>query len=285
MLKDPTKIHYHRLCNCERIDKINCENDNKQIFYVLEKIWGNKETRKNTTKIFVRNNDKNKQYNADNQIHMLLTDKMKKIRSNVINYFKEYVWNINKSIYIRKNLRNMTTICFCKNILYQNPMTSNAGILLISKHNVILDIAILFEKYIKDTEYERLYCIKISDVEILKEEEMHHILIMFIKSVEYHSIKKLNFYVLIGKSKHDHKYSFAFGKREWNMPQSENSLDCAFRELYEEFNIQISKELYFNSCKYKFPKYIYSPGITIYLIYFKHSKILFHKESKTIYLN
>lgn len=285
MLKDPIKIHYCKTCNCERIDK-NVTNDKKEIFYIAEKFWSTKETKNYLTHIFIEKNKNNKQQNADKQLSsLLLTNKMRNIRSKIINYFKEYTWNTDKSVYVRNNLKKMTTICFCNDILNQNFLTSNAGILLIGNHKIILDIAILFETNIKNIEYERLYCIKISDIALLKDDDIHYILNMFIKSQEYQKLKNLNLYALIGKSKIDHKYSFAFGKREWNLSQSENSLDCAFRELYEEFNIQISKKVYCDSCKYKFPKYIYSTGITIYLIYLKNSNMIFHRESKTIYIN
>ncbi|MEM3062536.1 MAG: hypothetical protein QW303_03180, partial [Nitrososphaerota archaeon] len=180
-------------------------------------------------------------------------------------------------------------ICFCRYILTSDKMHCNSGFAIIGSKKRVELISHCFNKYvIHSGEYNRLCIIKLSNIRNIKSDMMEYNLNFFVES-DVTQFIGMDSYILVGlgmKKNGKPFYSLSFGKREWYPDISESSFECAKRELYEEFNIQFSMELYQKSCSIGKPVYIYKPGSIVYFLYLDdETTVFYHHKSDTIYLD
>lgn len=287
------RIHDSTICECNRIKK-KCpnitNNSEKKLILTLEKMWNNDKIYKNRPDQIFIYGDINGKYLILNKIfqnHLVL-------RKKVHDYFKEYKWCAKNSEEIRKKINNMICICFCRYNLLSSENSCNAGIILIGDRVKMNMISHGFNKYIEKKEFSELLTVRLDNFIKIPTERQDHSIQSFINSSEIKELSEL-FYTILGRKSdinnvlsNDNKieYSFSFGKREWFPDYPETSLECARRELYEEFNIQLSKNIFNYSATIKKPQIIHKPGTILYLIYVPfETTIIYHKNSETLYLD
>lgn len=288
----PVRVHKGKFCNCKRIQKkmfLTKLKPEQKIVYIIEKIWHNDYNKRFPNLILITDNTNDeKNTNADMILHTLFQKSLTS-RNYIKKYFKKYEWSFEESITIRSLVRKMSTICFCRDDLLVDKTTCNSGFIIIGNEEQMKKISHCFNKYCQKTEYCELFIIKIANINMIDIKQMGYNLKIFLNSNE---LKLLDpyLYTLVGKENipsdlNNITYSFTFGKREWFYGLEETSMECARRELYEEFNIQFSTNLWIQS-QTNHPKYIYRPGTMLYFIHLpEHTCIGYHKESDTIYLD
>ncbi len=283
----PVRIHDISNCKCTQISKrikyLKC--DNKNVAYVIEKMWNDEKYKIYPRYVFIFIDCKF-DHSPDDILKYLLHDNISD-RNIIMDYFREYIWSSNKSTIIRSLTKNINTICYCRDSLLINKFTSNSGFVLLGNADQINIISHTFNKYVTRTEFNKLHKISLNDLSNINTSNKNHTIDLLINSNEYQTIKNKNLYTLVGQlsNSDDIKYSFSFGKREWNENKEENSFHCAKRELYEEFNIQFSNILYNKSTSMDLPKYAYQPGTILFLLYLpEDTKVNYHIPSETIYI-
>lgn len=290
----PVRIHEIKICKCKRIQtkilslKLNI---NQQIIYIIEKLWNDEIYKKFPNFIYISDKINDLDHNNADKILNFLFEESAYMRRYIYEYFNKYEWSKDLSILVRKNVLNMSTICFCNDNLLVDKMMCNSGFIIIGTKEQMQIISHCFNKYVKKTEISKVCIIKIGNISKLNKKYINHNIELFIKSSEIKLINK-SFYTLLGLQSKKYlsnpqilTYSFPFGKREWYNNMIETSLECAKRELYEEFNLQFSKKIWDYSNSTNGPKHIHSPGSNLYFLHLPMElSIWYHKNSDTIYL-
>lgn len=292
----PTRIHCRATCKCKRI----MENDSvlkiitnldpqHEISYIIEKTWSDKQHMNFPKYIYIISDP------AQNDLENIQTiyhDSLE-TRKTIFSHFSDYQWSREASIEMRSMVRNMISICFCHAELLVDQTTCNAGIALLGSKNNLNMIKYLFNKFVKKTEISELCICTLKDLKQFPQKETNHITYLFSCSQEVQKLDP-NLCTLIGKESNTYYrraddvniHTFAFGKREWIPNAIETSTICARRELYEEFNIQVSKSILDFSQSINRPQHVYKPGNILYFVYLPSKiKITYHAESDTIYLS
>lgn len=265
--------------------------EDKKNINVIDKIWNDKLQNNFSSVIYVMG--KNIFKNA-NEILISLFHETIPLRRIIMNYFKNYKWCEIKSKEIRSIINKINTICFCQSISKPVKYIYNSGFIIIGNKTQIDFISHFFNTYIKpksirfDDEYIKLCSLKLANIKTLEPNSMGFNLKLFAKSSELHQINP-ELYTVVGlesqfyKKNKEIKYSFSFGKREWNDEYEETQFECAVRELYEEFNIQFSPNIYTENTTQPniFPL---TKGIMFILYLSEKTNVKFHKNSETIYL-
>lgn len=299
------RIHDLSICKCNRIKTHIKNNLSCNVIYVIEKMWNDEENCDKPSKIFILGESNEKRLILD----QIFKDDLI-FRKKVHDYFREYEWSSSDSENMRKNIHNMTSICFCKSDLLLNEITSNATIVLLGDKTIMRFISHSFNKYVSKTEYSQLISASLNNLKQVPKNKRDHDIETFLNSTEIKELPELlhtiigqkkkkvirpyqqnNFFMKNGSNSNksidgEIMYSFSFGKREWFQDYPETSPECAKRELYEEFNIQLSKNIFKYNITITKPQKIYTPGSILYLVYIPpKSSIIYHKASDTIYLD
>ncbi|MEM0354012.1 MAG: hypothetical protein QXW79_00385 [Thermoplasmata archaeon] len=289
----PVRIHRANICQCIRIKEVTkqlCLKGNENVVFIIERLWDD-DIYKNFPKIMCLTScDYDENFDImEKDILENLFEEMLFTRKFIIEYFKDYTWSPERSISVRNMVKNMNTICFCRYVLFLDKMHCNSGFAIIGNKKKVKIISHCFNKYIKySREYDKLCILKLSNIRNINSDMVEYNLNFFVESGVTKIIgSELYMLVGLGMKKYGKPfYSLSFGKREWYLDIIETSLECAKRELYEEFNIQFSMELYQKSCSMGKPTYIYKPGSIIYFLYLDdESTIFYHHKSNTIYLD
>lgn len=282
-----TRIHYIKSCQCKRIHNKLAQLVNHipdyYVIYIIEKIWKDIEYKNSPNYIcLICRNDGN----FENIYHNSLEN-----RKNMFNYFSKNQWLRDESIMIRSIVKNMDTVCFCRNELISNITKHNAGTIIIGDHRHLLYIKEIFNKYVTNDEILELHVFLLKNVKNIPDTEISHNLNLFLKSQEIDKLDQ-TLGVLVGTEYNKYsndkiktKFTLSFGKREWIPNGIETSLICAKREMYEEFHIQISESIFDYSRSIDKPQIIHGNGIILYFIYLPNKiRITYHRKSETIYL-
>ena len=290
----PIRLHDLSLCKCDRfkfvLNKLNV-NPTHRVVYIIEKIWNDDEYSMCPKNIFIIHKKNDLVSESDNNFLLeSIFEKSSADRKYILNYFDEYVWSDKNSKMTRDILSSMMSICLCRYNLILNETTCNSGFVILGDKKNMSCISHCFNKYIKKTEFSKLIVTPISSLSKIPNKNKDYVLKEFL---EDSNSKKINdsLYTVIGeKTCHDTNnnliYSFSFGKREWFLKTSETSFNCAKRELYEEFNIQMSQKILDYSHSNNKLHYIHKPGFMLYFICLPPKiTISYYKESDTIYLN
>lgn len=288
------RIHKMDMCKCVRIRKRIAQTKIKRgqkVVYAVEKLWKNSDHTQFPDIILITDSvidEKNS--SAHIALHFLFSDSVS-ARNLVNTYFRKYKWSFRKSVQVRSIVKQMMTICFCRNDLLVDKTTCNAGFIIVGTEPQMKSISHCFNRYCSKTEFLKAYIIQLSNIHLISKQQMQYNITIFSKSKE---IKMLDssYYTLVGEENHSDPqnrfsmFSFPFGKREWFSGTNESSLECAKRELFEELNIQFSQNIWTHSQKTNWPKYIYQPGIILFFLYLSpNTSIKYHDESDTIYLD
>jgi len=292
-IKYPVRLHVSGFCRCSRIADIKLfVNTNENLVYVLEKIWEDNEYGHLPNLICItdeKNNNKNSY--AKFKLESLFEETLI-LRRYVTEYFKNYIWSGTNSVNVRHIVRSISSVCFCRNNLLDKEM-SNAGFVIVANYNQAKMISHCFNKYCLKTETYRIIILKLANLHLLNRRKLSYPL-QIIKSNNWRKNVKKSKYILIGleidRSLDDHetkhKYFLPFGKREWHADIPETSLECARRELYEEFNIQHSDSIWNYSQSKKWPQQIYHKSIMLYFLYLPENlSVRYYSASDTIYLD
>lgn len=290
----PVRVHDYRTCECIIVkqayrNELKRTNDNERIIYIVTKLYNDNNSRYKPKHIFVKqpiysDHEKDNIEKLQNlfQPYMVKRDRIKQ-------YFKSYQWSSLESMYIRQLVCEVPGICYCK---YGNKFR-NSGIILFGLKHQLNQIASHFNKSVVKTEFSKLYVMDMKSLQ-LKARPWGHSYQYFMQSQEYKILLENSTYcTLVGLESETYmkgampKLDFSFGKREWSPDDSETSFDCAKRELFEEFNIQISHELMHDSRKHcSFPKRIMTDDSLSYLIYLPYEVVIqYYPESDTIYIS
>lgn len=288
------RIHDSSMCKCNRIKhkcSQNKNNSNQKLIFTIEKLWNDSDKYKSyPNKIFIYGNadEKSTVLNEIFQNHLVS-------RKKVHDYFREYKWCAKDSEEIRKIVNNMSCVCFCRYNLLANETLCNAAIVLIGDRTKMNSISHGFNKYVEKTEFSKLLAVSLGNLVRIPKKKRDHDIQLFIDSSEINELSDL-LYTIVGQKNNikyntpndnnEIKYSFSFGKREWFHDYPETSLECAKRELYEEYNIQLSENIFKYSATIKNPQKIYQPGTILYLVYIPfETTITYYRNSNTMYLD
>lgn len=286
------RIHDLNLCACNRIISIISNvkvKKNEKIVYVIERLWHDQ---KDMPRMIYIKEKKSEHCDEDAySILKTLFEKSNENRQYVREYFLKYEWSFKKSCQIRDLVKKMPSICFCMKNILVNKSTCNSGFAIIGSKEKLSMISHCFNKYCHKTEIYRIFLVQISNLALLSNEEMGYSLSIFYKSKEFKTLDQ-SLYLLVGLQlddfvNHSKKiFTLPFGKREWFSDTIESSFECAKRELYEEFNLQFSHNVWKQSCKLKTSPQIYYPGTMIYPLHIIDAiSIKYHFKSDTIYLD
>lgn len=289
----PIRIHEADCCKCLRINKKILKikvKENHKIVYILEKMWKdvNYDQFPNIILITDEINSKNNDM-AKLVLRQLFQDSIS-TRKLVKKYFEQYEWSLTSSTQVRSIVKNMTTICFCKDNLIIDKTTCNSGFIIIGTENQMKTISHCFNKYCQKTEYTKAYVIKMSNVDMVAKNQKGFNMSLLSTSNEKILLDN-TLYTLVGEekngnNKHSPTYTFPFGKREWFNEIRESSFECAKRELYEELNIQFSSNIWAQSQLTNRPQYIHRSGIMLFFLHLTpNANIKYHDKSDTIYLD
>lgn len=281
------RIHFGN-CRCQKIISIIHSHSDYKPICVIEKLWNDDEYKQFPEYVLIVNNGTTKQ--DEEEIIKILFKKSYQSRKEVYNYFRDYDWSLEESIKIRNLMKSIKSANMCLGNLIINDQTCNAGFVIIGNRKQMKTISSCFNKYITKREFSEIAIVKIKNLNNISEENRDYSLRVLMQNPIFKTLNNKS-YVIVGKKYstklNNIKYSFSFGKREWFHDTIETSFQCATRELYEEFNIQFSKEWYFNSIEKS--SYIRSINIKDYsILYFlyldENIPIWFHTESETIYI-
>ena len=289
----PVKLHNMKDCKCRRIlSKIKEQllEKNEKVAFVVEKIWHDEEYKDKIDFYFITIQSKDQSPN--NALEYLFC-KSKDSRGLVMDYFNQYTWSSNQSIKVREIVNQMTSISYCLNTTTINRMNYNAGFIIIGSKIQLEPISHCFNKLVTKTEFCKLSYVQIKNLSKIDQEIKGFTIKSFCNDSEYQTLADdTNNYTIVGLQSSQYlngntqKYNFPFGKREWSLAEPETPLQCAKRELYEEFNLQFSDKLWFNSVKQNRKQYIESYGFFLFYLYLPDSmSIQFHYPSQTIYLD
>lgn len=284
------KIHNMATCECRRIQNVcwyvNSKNININIVYVIERTWSDYNTNYPKFIYIVREESvvNNDEYCVA-QLRKLFAQTCH-IRNDIYNYFKNYIWDNHKSKLIRKSLAVNKSIGYCFSDLKYNINKANAGLVLVGTFLQMQKIANIFNNHSRKTEFESIQSIRIGQINKCKNTSFS---LQILAKLCSDKIIDNKFYTLIGYDKFRGEHTTSFGKREWYDTDTETSLICARRELYEELNIQISDNLLKKQDEINELKEYYIPheGIILYFVYLikGRTKIEYYNDSDTIYLN
>lgn len=293
----PVRIHSTTICCCKRVKaKLNQIKlkEGEQIAYIIEKLWDDKQYKHKPPVVYVTcpNGDTEKK-EALFVLNLLFQCSLNG-RKLINEYFKNYEWSPCKSIKVRNIVRQLKTVCYCLNNLTIDMTTCNAGFILIGSRSQMQTISHTFNQKVTKTEFSKLFYHKVSTLKSLKKNEIGYSVFRFMKSNAFDILSRDDSkYTITGlikdtylKQKEKPSYNFPFGKREWCLDSAETSLECARRELYEEFNIQFSLSVWSHSRSQHMHQHIYFPGFILYFLYLPQiMSIKYHITSETIYLN
>ena len=289
----PSKIHFLELCKCPSMQQILfCESlKNKKFIpvFVIKKKWKDECFKSIPDYVIIRDKEpiddkKRKLYIRGHHPEIArLYHKSLESRKRIFQYFSVYDWNPEESINIRNMINSHISISFCNAILKIGEC-QNAGIIVIGTKEDTEIIANLFnKKIIANNEITQLRAYsRESLVAIFRTGNNEHSVDLFCFSQIFRDTSP-NSYFLVGRSI-DGKFTFSFGKREWEFFHEESAEQCALRELYEEYNMQICSKLY-NQCK-QTGRFVTIPrkecSVLFQINLPKGVVVEYHMESKTI---
>lgn len=280
----PVRLHFAWNCNCSRIkDTVSAINFG-QVWPLcaIEKLWNDDAYKEIPPFLFVVC-PLGPVSNPDGIIGTYFEQSCG-IRKSIMAYFEKYEWSEEECIRMRQIVGRVPSICLCHNNLEAQD-SWNAGFIIVGTRSRIMGLSHAFNKYVQTkTEYSELHYERIGRLQHMPKAERGHNITLFVKSQQ---MKKLdpNLYVLVGLESQKRRFSFPFGKREWHPDQKETSFNCAKRELYEEFNLQFSKEVYDRSCRLS-PDPITQGMSAMYFLHLDdETHVYYHAGSDTIYLD
>ena len=118
----------------------------------------------------------------------------------------------------------------------------NGGCILIGNKMKLETIARTFNERVTKTEFTEIKVINVRDMTTF-DENIGQCVKSYYQNISNFIDEYDDIYILIGKSNGFDNYKLSFGKREWFGKNMECSRQCAFRELFEEFNIQINHNI------------------------------------------
>lgn len=200
-------------------------------------------------------------------------------RQKVFDYFAKYNTNpIERNRVsaqeIRSIIRSSKTISFCPK--RSGKLEYNGGCVLTGDYDVLSEIATTFNERVTKTEFTSLHVVKLSDLTNTGRcvDRCNRYFKMF-------KMNGINKYVLVGVDAFTGLYKMSFGKREWYPDDVECSRQCAVRELFEEFNVEMSDETFkkFDTGK----TIMWGCGI-FYLFDISETSVRYESDSDTIFI-
>ena len=275
------RIHQLSSCVCKNISSLFGGEKNRDKFtYVIEKEWNDDHCKDKPKYIFVPKNN--------------VTEYMNKLFGQYISskkliwkYFKKNKWSSASAEIIRFKIDNSIGMFICTNTAEPVKKFFNGGIFLIGSKNQMENISHLFNKNrCTNDEYDRLTICRVNSLpDLMHTYETSHSFSTVAKNIDMQNMTD-DLYTIVGIESFTNKLSFSFGKREWLTKLSEDSYDCAKRELFEEFHIQLSKNIYQMNSGVIEKNCISKNNTNIFMIWLSQdSQPVYYRQSKTIYIS
>ena len=287
-----------RNCKCAHIRGSNLDRDTlRHVVYTIEKLYPDDKYRNYPQRIHIC--DKvynNKIFDPEKFLCDMFGEDTYYKKHYVKEYFSNYKWSETSSVNVRKLLGKIPTICLggclTTSSNRQKFDNKNSGIILVGDKYQLSPISDIFNDCITKTEFVGLSVHGFDDLVNFKRSEYNHTIERVLKSGILSHIG--NYFTLLGSENNGfnrERLSFSFGKREYYYGYVEDSFECAKREFFEEYNIQISPAILDHSKNLSKrdstkPARISDSESVLFFIYLP--PILFveyHKESDTIYID
>lgn len=158
-------------------------------------------------------------------------------RQIIFNYFARYNLLVTKTVVkpettTVRRLIKAKSINFC--VKRANWLEYNGGCLLFGDYNTLTRIAEIFNERMTKAEFIQLVVTKLKDLKTTSN--------CVLRCQRYFKMRRLDEYVLVGIDTTGN-YKMSFGKREWYPDEIECTRQCALRELFEEFNVELSDDI------------------------------------------
>lgn len=300
------RIHYASTCRCHRIPKnlpsqtvAGCD-----LIFVVERDRSFKN--RNTCPCFfnICIDSESTFTDAHQQLVTVFKDSLDD-RSIIYDYFKVFglehtayaqtkapvveLWHHETARLVRDLTLRVPPVLLCNSDLsFCKQQGWNGGCIVLGDRSRLDKIASIFNRLVTKTEFQSLRALSIRNLHksATKSDPSVHALRRNIHSSNLKEIPDL--FTLLGVSTRDKLYSTSFGKREWYDRAIECSKQCAMRELFEEFNIQLSPTTLANSREWLDTNYItdtmiWSRGAIFYVVYISPSTpVTYDPISETI---
>ena len=281
------KIHDCQTCRCRQMIQI-VKNEEKNInpdeiiTHVIAKLFDDENIKSRPRYIFITQREKD----FSKELSCRFIESMLFDKKFILDYFRSYKWSPMDAAIVRQETSNMAAACYCRNDAYHK----NTGIIIFGTKHQMEQIANIFNEYVTATEFAKLYVINLNrpnngnDSGEFQGNK-------FVDSDIFEKIRKMNLdqYTVIGLQSSRYikepKMNFSFGKPEWTSNDRETTFHCAKRELFEEFNVQISQRILSKSrLNNDIPNTIDTGYGCHFLISIKSGKITYDENSETIYI-
>lgn len=275
-----TRLHEVGTCKCRNIARLFIDRDVSLFKYVVEKEWDDAYC-KNEPKYILVPKD-----NFAGHITSLFGENLGK-KADVIKYFSTNEWSERRATEIRNKIFEARGTCMCTNTGSSNPRYFNSGMMLIGSKKQMEQISHLFNNFrCENNEYEKLSICKVTALPQLlgRCDTAFNFNIVAEKMEMNESLD--SYYTLVGIESFTNRLSFSFGKREWTLNYVETSYNCAKRELFEEFHIQLSKNIYEFNKEFAEKNCLRKNNTNIFITWLPENvTIVYNSNSKTIYVD
>ncbi|AEQ60719.1 putative divergent nudix hydrolase [Acanthamoeba polyphaga mimivirus] len=291
----PVRLHTIR-CHCDKICSSIRRLDTNirhSVVYTIEKMYPDKRYESYPNRIHICDTVRNsKIFDSKKFLGQLFGDDLYYKKFFVKEYFEKYSdKHLHQTIRTRQLLDEIPSVCMC-NSFTQSVNNLNAGIVLLGDKHQLEPISLIFNQRVRKTEFSELFVYNTKDIDNISHRNSNHTLKRLKES------KKLNklsdYHTLLGNEINVFNreiLSFSFGKREWYVDHTETSFECAKRELFEEFNIQISSNIFKYNKKLLESepnklKHIIDHESVLFFVYLPHILyVTYDVDSDTIFLD
>lgn len=204
-------------------------------------------------------------------------------------YFNQYEWRPDLCELVRKCIYSIPPVSLCFTDTLTSQSRSNGGIVLMSSMRITKMLSHAYNKYVTKTEFNQMFYCPMTKLSTIPEEKRGGMMNMFMKSNAWNqSMNRSSTHTIIGLSNPKRgdtisKYDISFGKREWYADSVETNFQCALREFFEEFNIQLSKDIIEDN---NYVEYKIGQGASIFLFDLGDDvDVHYHQKSDTIYVS
>lgn len=274
------RIHDLTECMCKNVVRLFNKKNINNFSYAIEKEWNDDHCKNQPRFILVPKND------TQNYMKQLFGENIRKKKS-IMKYFRTNKWADNIACAIRTSIKNSIGMFMCTNTVRADPKMFNSGIILIGSKKQMEIISHMFNKNIGiNDEYDKLTICRVNSLpELLKTHETSFNFRTAVKKIDMQYMTD-DLYTLVGIESFTNKLSFSFGKREWSSTIPETSYDCAKRELFEEFHIQLSEKIYDLNSELVDVNCLRSDNINIFVTWLATDSVIrYYPRSKTIYID